>query len=269
MSASEREATYVIDGLLHNDVVKSTIHSTDMHGFTETVFAAAHFIGVSFAPRLKKLYKQKIYAFSSRKTYENRDYKILPSRTINQKIIKEFWDDILRFMTTIKLKETSASQLFKRLNSHTKDHPLYKAIKEFGRIIKTNFVLTYINDLQLRQRMEKQLNRIELSNKFSKAVFFANNREFKFGTKEEQEIAIACKVLIQNAIVLWNYLYLSQSLLNSKDSQRNQQLLEVIKNSSMIAWAHINMHGEYDFKSTKTVNQPFNINEILNFKIAV
>lgn len=41
-------------------------------------------------------------------------------------------------------------------------------------------------------------------------MFFANNQEFQHGEKEEQEIITACKVLIQNAIVLWNYLYLSQ-----------------------------------------------------------
>lgn len=35
ISASERGAAYVIDGLQQNDVVKSTIHSTDTHGFTE------------------------------------------------------------------------------------------------------------------------------------------------------------------------------------------------------------------------------------------
>lgn len=32
ISASEREAAYVLDGLLHNKVVKSSIHSTDTHG---------------------------------------------------------------------------------------------------------------------------------------------------------------------------------------------------------------------------------------------
>jgi TnpA family transposase len=34
ISASEREAHYVIDGLMHNDVVNSDIHSTDTDGFT-------------------------------------------------------------------------------------------------------------------------------------------------------------------------------------------------------------------------------------------
>ena len=33
-SSSEREAAYVIDGLLHNDEVKSDIHSTDTPDFS-------------------------------------------------------------------------------------------------------------------------------------------------------------------------------------------------------------------------------------------
>jgi hypothetical protein len=70
-----------------------------------------------------------------------------------------------------------------------KDHPLYKAIKEFGRVIKSLFILTYFDDVKLRQRIEKQLNRIESSNKFAKAVFYANNSEFKQADPEEQNIA--------------------------------------------------------------------------------
>ena len=35
------------------------------------------------------------------------------------------WDEILRFIATIKLKEATASQLFKRLNSYSRQHPLY------------------------------------------------------------------------------------------------------------------------------------------------
>jgi len=69
ISASDREAIYVIDGLLHNPAIKSDFHSTDTHGFTESVFAATHFIGTSFAPRFKQVSKQKIYGFSSKKTY--------------------------------------------------------------------------------------------------------------------------------------------------------------------------------------------------------
>lgn len=66
ISASEREAAYVLDGLLHNDVVKSDIHSTDMHGYTEALFAGSHFMGTSLAPRFKNIGNQCIYGFSAR-----------------------------------------------------------------------------------------------------------------------------------------------------------------------------------------------------------
>jgi TnpA family transposase len=268
ISSSEREAAYVIDGLLENEVVKSNIHSTDTHGFTETIFAAAHFIGTAFAPRIKNIGKQNIYAFSARKTYEDRGYKILPSRTINLNLIEESWDDILRFMATIKLKHAPASQLFKRLSSYSKDHPLYRALKEFGRIIKSIFILTYFDDVELRQRIEKQLNRVELSNKFSKAVFFANNQEFKHGTKEEQEIITACKVLIQNAIVLWNYLSLSQLIINSANVEERVHMLASIRKGSIITWQHINLQGEYDFTKHATNDNRFNMEKILELKFA-
>lgn len=80
--------------------------------------------------------------------------------------------------------------------------PMSQIIFAATHFIGTTFILTYFDDVKLRQRIEKQLNKVELSNKFSKAVFFANNQEFREGTKEEQEIVTACKVLIQNIIVL-------------------------------------------------------------------
>lgn len=144
MSASEREAAYVIDGLHNNKVIKIDIYSTDTHGFSEVIFGTTHFMHTAFAPKIKNIGEQTIYAFSSKKTYKKQGYKILPSRTINQGLIARHWDDILRFRATIKLKKVTASQLLKRLSSYAKNNPLYKAIKEFGRIIKSIFILTYI-----------------------------------------------------------------------------------------------------------------------------
>ncbi len=183
-------------------------------------------------------------------------------------MIEEHWDDILRFLATMKLKYTSASQLLKRLSSYAKDHPLYKALKEFGRIQKSIFILSYIDDVEFRQRIEKQLNKIESANKFSKAVFFANNQEFQDGTKEEQEIISACKVLIQNAIVLWNYLYLSQLIVNNSSLEEQRIMFKSIAKGSIVSWRHINFQGEYDFIKHLGANKnPFDLHKILALKI--
>ena len=161
------------------------------------------------------------------------------------------WDDILRFIATIQLKITSASQLFRRLNSYSKQHSLYQALKEFGKITKSLFILKYYDDCAFRQSIETQLNKIESSNKFSKAVSFGHSNEFLQSEKEEQEIAETCRRLIKNAIICWNYLYLSRELAAEKNEERKAKLLEAIENGSVMTWAHFNLHGEFDFSDEK------------------
>ncbi len=251
ISASEREAAYVIDGLMHNDVVKSDIHSTDTHGYSEIIFGVMYLLGFAFAPRIKNLKRRSLYSFEKRKIYEKKGYKILPDAYINTKLIEANWDEILRFIATIKLKETTASQLFRRLNSYSKQHPLYKSLKEFGKIVKTIFILQYISDVEIRQAIMKMMNKIEHSHRFAKAVSFGNNQEFLQGEVEEQNIAEGCRRLIENAIICWNYLFLSQKIVDETNEDQKKEFVKTIKNGSIVTWKHINLHGEYDFSEEK------------------
>ncbi|MGI8495645.1 MAG: Tn3 family transposase [Pyrinomonadaceae bacterium] len=267
ISSSEREAAYVIDGLLHNEVIKSDVHSTDSHGFTEVVFAVTHLLGLTFAPRLKQFSKQRLYSFEKRKIYENLGFKILPKLYIDTKLIKDNWDDILRLVATIKLKYTTASQLFKRLNSYSNQHPLYQALKEFGKIIKTLFILRYVDDVELRQSIEKQLNKIEHAHRFAKAIAFGSSQEITQAEKEDQDISAECRRLIENSIICWNYLYLTHKLTKA-DKDGKYELLRAIKEGSIITWRHINFHGEYDFsEETLKDSVGFDLPEILSWKL--
>ena len=130
-------------------------------------------------------------------------------------------------------------------------HSLYQALKEFGKITKSLFILKYYDDCAFRQSIETQLNKIESSNKFSKAVSFGHSNEFLQSEKEEQEIAETCRRLIKNAIICWNYLYLSRELAAEKNEERKAKLLEAIENGSVMTWAHFNLHGEFDFSDEK------------------
>lgn len=268
ISSSESEAAYVIDGLMHNEVVKSDIHSTDTAGYSEMIFATCHLLGISFAPRIKNFQDQQLFSFENPSTYRALDYPILPKGRIDLSLIRKHWDDILRFIATIKLKETTASQLFKRLSSYSKQHPLYKALREFGKLIKTVFILKYIDDLELRQAIEKQLNKLESSNKFNKAVFHGNNQEFQLSTKEEQLIADGCRRLIENSIVCWNYLYLSRLISDAESGDQKTNLLNTIKNGSVITWQHINLQGEYDYSEERLKNSiEFSLPELLELQL--
>ncbi len=98
-------------------------------------------------------------------------------------------------------------------------------------------------------------------------MFFANNQEFKYGTPEEQKEIVACKALIQNAIVLWNYLSLSQILANNQNLQERKQTVELIKKSSVMTWQHINLQGEYDFTRYVANDNPFDMEKIYALKV--
>ena len=250
ISAADRESAYVIDGLMHNDVVKSDIHSTDTHGYTEAVFGLTHLPGFSFAPRIKGVGKQTLYICKPKNRVDE-SWPIKPDKTINDALIRENRDDLLRLVATIKLKENTASDIFRRLNSYSRQHALYQTLKAFGQIVKSLFILRYVDDLDLRQAIEKQLNKVELANRFTRAVAVGNPREFTQAEKEEQEIAESCNRLIKNSIVCWNYLYLARQLEKTEDEEARENLRRAIAAHAPMAWAHINMLGEYDFSEEK------------------
>ena len=210
-----------------------------------------HLLGLTFAPRLKNVAKRQLYAFQTRRAYQQQDYKLLPHGGIKTECIEGQWDEILRFIATIKLKESTASQLFKRLNAYSRQHPLYHALKEFGKLPKSDFLLRSMDTLELRQAIEKQRNKGENANKFARAVSFGNNQEFLYGEQVEQEIAEGCRRLIKNAIICWNYLYLTQQIAAAESDERRQAILAAVRNGSVVTWQHINLHGEYDFSDEK------------------
>jgi TnpA family transposase len=252
ISSSEREACYVLDGLMNNHIIKSDVHSTDSHGFTEAVFGLMSLMQITFAPRLKNLSQHTLYGFKSIKI--EKAAAIKPKKSLNLELIKNNWEDILRFAATIKLKYASSSQLFKRLNSYSKQHVLYKALKEFGRLQKSLFILQYLQDVEFRRSIEKQLNRGENSNKFSKAIAFGNNQEVFFEEKSEQDIAENCRQLIKNTIILWNYLFLVKTLLLS-DTGKSEYALKALQAGNVLAWRHILFHGEYDLTKEMTSDE--------------
>ena len=95
-SAGERESAYVIDGLMHNDVVRSDIHSTDSFDFSEAIFGVSHLLGFSYAPRLKNLKRQRLYTFKTRRDTDRSAWQIKPTGYIDTEFIVQNWDDILR-----------------------------------------------------------------------------------------------------------------------------------------------------------------------------
>ncbi len=281
LTSSDREAPYMLDGLANSTTTlfhESSLeylnnlqkpkhkHSSDSHGYTEAIFAGLHFLDISFAPRIANMNKQVLYAYEAKSLRRNTKTPIAPKTAINKKLILDNWDGILRLMATIKLNYCSASLLFRMLSASAADSPLYAALKEFGRLIKSKFILNYIDDKELRRSIARQLNRVELGQKLAGAVFYGRSGEIQVGTSVEIERVMICKTILQNAIILWNYLFLSDYYNKLRTNNERRAAAEMMSKGSVIAWKHINMMGTFDFdhdipKSFKsTIKQMMEIN---------
>ena len=114
--------------------------------------------------------------------------------------------------------------------------------------------------------MQKQLNKGELWHKFAKDVWFGDNQEFRVGEKSEQEIALGCRTLIQNVIVLWNYLELTKRL-SAMNEKQALEVINAISSNHVISWKHINIHGEYDLDIISEPSKMFDLENLLKYKV--
>ena len=121
-----------------------------------------------------------------------------------RRLIRENRDDLLRLVASIKFKESTATDISRRLKFRSRQRALHRTTKSFGQIVKSLFILRCVDDLDLRRSIERQLNKVVLANRFTRAVAVGNPREFTQAEEEGREIAEACNRLIKNSIVCWN-----------------------------------------------------------------
>ncbi|MDJ1498265.1 Tn3 family transposase [Cytophagaceae bacterium DM2B3-1] len=248
-SAKNKEAWYIFDGLMHNEVVQSDFHSTDTDGATTPIFALSYLLGILFQPRIKGFSKLNFYGLESLSVEDHRQYLIKEGKDINLSLIEKQWDEILRLAVSIKLKYTKPSQVLKRLTSSALQNPLYSALNELGKVIRSLYLLEYMDDENLRQRVDGQLNKIESIHALASAVSYGTNGILPHASLQDLQIADQCKRLVMNVVICWNYLYLTKQLIKAS-SQERKQLEEAIGHSSTVAWKHFNFQGEFNFIET-------------------
>ena len=248
-----RESTYVLDGLLyHESDLKVEEHYTDTAGFTDHVFALMHLLGFKFAPRIRDLGDTKLFIPRGDNPYQA--LKPMIGSTINTKVIEDNWSDILRLATSIKQGTATASLLVKKLSSYPRQNGLAQALREVGRIERTLFILDWLQNVELRRRVQAGLNKGEARNALARAVFFNRLGEFLDQSFEGQRYRASGLNLLTAAIVLWNTVYIERAVntLRTSGYEINDEHLQYL---SPLGWEHINLTGDYVWKSSFEVGK--------------
>ena len=82
-------------------------------------------------------------------------------RTIDPQVIAEQWDRMGQFYASLESGHTTASVALKRLASCTAKNHFYRANRDLGRVFKTEFLLSYLSEPQLRSRIRRGLLKVE------------------------------------------------------------------------------------------------------------
>lgn len=208
------------------------------------LFAMFSLLGLQFAPRIRDLADQRLYRMPGMTV----THEVAPlfKGTINTSLILEHWDEMLRLAGSLKLGLVTASLMLGKLQTVPRKNMLAKALQEYGRLVKTLFILRYLRNPEYRHRIEKQLNKGEALHGLRRFLFFGNLGRLRKGEEEEQTTQAQVLTLVTNAVVVWNTVYMTAAL-DELRTEGYEVRDEDVKHLSPARHEHINPHGKYHF----------------------
>nr|WP_255321787.1 Tn3 family transposase [Cellvibrio sp. BR] len=244
MALNEHESHHMFDLLYNNNSsIQPDMVSTDNHGTNQCNFALLDLSGWQFAPRYAQVRKvlKDLFKVSKDGVLELRI-------AIKTKIILDGWDLIQRIILSLHSKELSQATICKQLSSSKSNSKLFKSLIEYDRLIKAIYMLDYVDSEELRDYVQRALNRGEAYHQIQRTIEAVNGNKFRAGNDDQLDIWYECARFLATAIIYFNSCLLS-NLMDIYEKRGDLDMVERIKTFSPVAWININLNGIYSFSS--------------------
>ena len=225
---------------------------TDTAGYTDTIFGVFYLLGIQFSPRIADIGGARFWRVDGKANYGILDD--FAAHKLNMKIITEHWDDFLRLAGSLKLGIVQAGGLTRTLQTNDRPTKLARALQEFGRLIKTLYMLRFIDDENYRRRILVQLNRGEGRHQLARVIFHGRRGELRQRYREGQEDQLGALGLVVNLVILWNTIYMDAALAQLRIEGFYVRPEDVAR-LSPLGPKHINMLGRYAFTLPEMVSR--------------
>ena len=215
----------------------------DTHGQNLPGFSFAHLLSVSLLPRLKNIYKQKLYYVNDGDEKALGNLGLILANAIDWDFIEEQYDEMMKHAVSLKLGLVDADIIMKRFSHDNYNHPTYKAFCELGKALKTIFLCRYLASEELRIEIHESLNIVERVNGFMHFILFGKLGTLFTHQKDEQEKIILSLHLIEVCLVYVNTLLIQEVL---SDPMWKQLLTAEDKRAiTSLINGHINPYGVF------------------------
>jgi TnpA family transposase len=235
------EAIYILEGSSKNksDIQPDTVHA-DTQGQSAPVFGLAYLLGIKLMPRIRNWSDLKFFRPDKDSIYQHIDS--LFSDPIDWELIETHWQDLMQVVLSIQAGKISSPMLLRKLGNYSRKNRLYRAFRELGRVVRTQFLLQYIADIRLREQITAFTNRVESYNGFSK--WFAFGGEITNNDREEQEKVIKYIDLIANAVIFHNVVDMT-NIIYALKAEGHEVKRENVSCLSPYLTRHIRRFGDY------------------------
>jgi TnpA family transposase len=153
-------------------------------------------------------------------------------------------------MASLAHRDVTQAEMVRMLGSYGRQNQTKKALWELDNLCRTLYILTFIDDVELRQSVQKALTRGEAYHRFRRAISYVNAGKFRLKTEAEQQIWNDCVRLIANAVIYYNTLLLSR-VYEQKRASGDHAAADLVTHISPNAWRHVHLIGSFDFDQAR------------------
>jgi TnpA family transposase len=212
-TVSSSEVAAMIEGVLRHCTTMSVEKNyVDTHGQSEIAFAFTRLLSFQLMPRLKGIHKQKLYQVFAGTKGRYAELEPILTRPINWDLIRQQYDEMVKFTIALRLGTAEPEAILRRFTGTDVQHPTYAALLELGRAVKTIFLCAYLRDETVRREVHGGLEVIENWNGANDFIHYGRGGEITTNRLDEQELAVLCMTLVQNALCHINTLMLQEVL---------------------------------------------------------
>jgi TnpA family transposase len=198
--AGAYEGTYLFDALFSNpSTVKATGVYSDTHGQSAALFGLAHLLGVELMPRIRRWRSLKLYRSDMTLRLERTGH--LYGGVIDWALIESHWKEFLRVALAIQSGRVEASWILTRLNSYSRRNKIYRAFRELGCVLRTIYLLRWIDSEELRRRVTHEANKTEHFHDFAAHLNIGSRGVLRTNSPVDQEKAVIANQLLANSVI--------------------------------------------------------------------
>src|SRR5260370_30624480 len=207
-----RFAHAALDAILHHETeLPIREMMVDTAGFTELMYALYDRPRLKLSPRIRALADQRLYPVESLSEYGVLK-PLFRGRAIQRELIVRGFDDMHRISASLKDGTVTAVLLVAKLQALDNKNLVHRGLEEYGRLLKTIDILTYLSDKPYRGLIGRMRNKGELVHSLARLVAYG-----QLGVLTDRDLTSQLNratrlSLLLNVIAGWHTRYMQAAL---------------------------------------------------------